>query len=120
MEAVKARKQLGIALSGGSSRAAALCLGWMRALHELKVTEKAGYLASNSGSSWFSAPFSFQTSYPVEEFLGPYIPPEELSLSLIDDTDAKGTSGSFASVVSKAKVFGKTLLGKTSSYNIMR
>jgi hypothetical protein len=114
MDDVKARKRLGIALSGGSSRAAALALGWMRALHQLKVTEKAGYLASNSGSSWFNAPFSFQTSYPVEKFLGPYIPPQELSLAVIDETNI-GTSGSFASVVSKAEVIRGGLLGKTGS-----
>ena len=115
LDSVKSKRRLGIALSGGSSRAAALSLGWMRALHQLGVTKQAGYLASNSGSSWFSAPFSFQNQYPVEKFLGPYIPPDQLSVSVLDDT-GKGTSGSFASVISKAEVVRKGLLGKVGFY----
>ncbi|WIA11774.1 hypothetical protein OEZ85_011868 [Tetradesmus obliquus] len=43
------------------------------------MTSKARYLTSNSGGSWLNAAFSFQDSVPLDSFLGPYLPPQQLS-----------------------------------------
>jgi hypothetical protein len=111
LPALAQKRHLGIAYSGGSARAAALALGWARGLHLLNFTKEAGYLASNSGSTWFNAAFSFQEMHSSKDFLGPYMPPESLTLKILDET-ARGASGSFASVMANASVLLKALLGK--------
>ncbi|WIA31502.1 hypothetical protein OEZ86_002395 [Tetradesmus obliquus] len=96
------KPKLGIAVSGGGFRAATLGLGWLRALHMLNVTSKARYLTSNSGGSWLNAAFSFQDSVPLDSFLGPYLPPQQLSQQQLQQADSG--NGSFAGVIANAGI----------------
>lgn len=54
-------KSVGIALSGGGSRSHALCLGYLRALRDLKLHEndKVQYISAVSGGSWASSLFTY-------------------------------------------------------------
>ncbi|GIL88755.1 hypothetical protein Vretimale_17198 [Volvox reticuliferus] len=83
---------LAICISGGGFRAATLGLGWLRALQILGVLKKAKYLCTCSGSSWLSSALCFQRLVSTEEFLGPYLSPEECSLEALNEVGQKGHS----------------------------
>lgn len=107
---IQSKPQLGIALSGGGFRAATLGLGYLRALHLLHITSSAKYLTSNSGGSWLAATFSFQQQVDLDTFFGPYIPPQQLSLSAIQQ--ANSTAGSFAGVIANAGILIPGAVGR--------
>ncbi len=74
------RPSFGIAFSGGGTRSAAATLGQLRALQTLGWIDQARYISANSGGSWTSVPFVFlPEGFDETRFLGPYIPPEEIS-----------------------------------------
>lgn len=98
---VLAKPNFGIALSGGGYRATTLALGWVRALYAMGYLQQARYLSSNSGGSWFNGAFSFNNQTPVAEFLGPYMPPQNLTL---DYLNRQGPSGKYGQVISKASI----------------
>jgi hypothetical protein len=50
------KPDFGIAMSGGGLRAAALGLGWLRALNKHGLITKARYISVNSGGSWITEP----------------------------------------------------------------
>ena len=58
---LKSRKNLGISMSGGGMRAATCALGWLRALNNLGVLNKARYISCNSGGSWVNLPYQLRT-----------------------------------------------------------
>lgn len=73
------RASFGIAFSGGGTRSASASLGELRALHELGWLRRARYIASNSGGSWITVPYTYlPLAIDETRFLGNYIPPEEL------------------------------------------
>lgn len=94
----------------GGYRAATLALGYMRALHMMNFTRKARYTSSNSGGSWFSAAFTYQAVMPVEEFLGPYVPPQQLTKKALQGIN-DGMQGSFATVVTNSSIIAYGLTG---------
>ncbi|MEX2410973.1 MAG: patatin-like phospholipase family protein [Candidatus Paceibacterota bacterium] len=61
------KNTLGVALSGGGSRAIAFHLGCFRALHDLGYLEKIDHISSVSGGSVFSALYNF-IDEPFEAF----------------------------------------------------
>ena len=70
------RASFGIAFSGGGTRSASASLGELRALHELGWLRRARYIASNSGGSWMTVPYTYlPLAIDEEKFLGDYIPP---------------------------------------------
>jgi hypothetical protein len=69
----------------------------------LNITSAARYITSNSGGSWLNAAFSFQDKVPLSAFLGPYIPPQQLTQQRLQQADA--SNGSFASVIANAGIF---------------
>ena len=77
LEAMTAKKKsFGIALGGGGLSAACFALGWLRALHLLGALKSAGYISSVGSSSWVHVPMSYGPKQtPLDEFLGPYVPP---------------------------------------------
>mmetsp|Transcript_69140 Transcript_69140/g.200206 ORF Transcript_69140/g.200206 Transcript_69140/m.200206 type:complete len:732 (+) Transcript_69140:96-2291(+) len=99
IKAVKMKPDFAVCLSGGGLRAASCAVGWIQALHDLEILPKVRYLCSNSGGSWFNACFSYQEHVPLDVFLGPYIPPEELTKQRLK----QHAPGSFASVIDKAR-----------------
>lgn len=73
------RPSFGLAFSGGGTRSASASLGQLRALHDLGWLQQARYIASNSGGSWISVPYTYlPLAIDEERFLGEYVPPAEL------------------------------------------
>ena len=73
------RASFGIAFSGGGTRSASASLGELRALHDLGWLRRARYIASNSGGSWITVPYTYlPLAIDEARFLGDYIPPEKL------------------------------------------
>jgi hypothetical protein len=68
----------------------------------LNITSAARYLTSNSGGSWLNAAFSFQEKVPLEPFLGPYVPPQQLTQQQLHQADTG--NGSFAGVIANAGI----------------
>jgi len=67
-------------------RATSCALGWVRALHQLGILQKARYMCTNSGGSWMNLCMSYQKAVPLEVFLGRYIPPEQLTVQAAQST----------------------------------
>lgn len=102
-----------ITLPGGY-RAATLALGYVRALHAMNLTRQARYLSSNSGGTWFNAAFTFQSKMPVGQFLGPYVPPKELTADALKQVQ-RGAQGSFAETITDAGIVLSGLTGELCS-----
>ena len=78
------KSNIGIALSGGGTRAATLSLGWLRALHELGFLVKARYISSISGGTWVHGPLTYissgQSPTTIHKYLGSRLEPHECSI----------------------------------------
>ena len=107
LASLKAKPDLAVCFSGGGFRACTNALGWARALHEMGILPKARYLCSNSGGSWFNTAFSYQDCVSNSTFLGPAIPPEQLTLARCKNL----APGSFGKVIANAP-FKKLLVRK--------
>ena len=78
---------VGVALSGGSSRSALASMGAIRALHHFNLLRHVRAISCVSGGAWFSVPFSFLPArFDEETFLGPYV--EDPGSLRLDDEDA--------------------------------
>lgn len=65
---------VGLALSGGGSRAASVSMGAVRALWHLGLMQHVRAISCVSGGSWFSVPFTFlPEQFDEREFLGPLV-----------------------------------------------
>jgi hypothetical protein len=84
------RNDLGIAFSGGGTRAATAALGQLRALHENGWLKHVRYMTAVSGGSWTSVPFVYSTADP-EALLGKTVPPQELTRAFLTARPAEGT-----------------------------
>mmetsp|Transcript_14186 Transcript_14186/g.19411 ORF Transcript_14186/g.19411 Transcript_14186/m.19411 type:complete len:605 (+) Transcript_14186:2-1816(+) len=85
------KDDIGISLSGGGLRSACLSLGWLRALHKLGILAKAKYISSISGGSWTHVPMTYHPSkQPLDEFLGPYVPPERCTVREVEKSVSSG------------------------------
>eukprot|EP00931_Biecheleriopsis_adriatica_P017564 TRINITY_DN12554_c0_g1_i2.p1 TRINITY_DN12554_c0_g1~~TRINITY_DN12554_c0_g1_i2.p1 ORF type:complete len:573 (-),score=96.76 TRINITY_DN12554_c0_g1_i2:75-1793(-) len=103
--ALQRKPSFAICLSGGGFRATTLALGWIRALHKMGFLAKAQYLCSNSGGSWFNICFSYQNVVSIENFLGDYISPDQLTPEHLASTPA----GSYSKVIADAKHAGRAM-----------
>ena len=77
---LQGKPNFAVCISGGGMRATTLATGWVRTLVQEQILKDARYLTSNSGGSWFNAAFSYlPADHDVVEFLGAYVPPEQLT-----------------------------------------
>ncbi len=87
------KPNLGLAFSGGGTRSATATLGQLRGLVELGILDKARYLSCVSGGSFTSTAFIFlPKNYQDQDFLGPVIDPQAVTIDQLEKT----TPGSFA------------------------
>jgi hypothetical protein len=101
---LKNKNDVGIAFSGGGSRAASATLGQLRALNQLHLLDKVKYISCVSGGSWASVCYTYlPSSYSDEQFLGKYMPPEKLTWKELTNNDPK--KGSLAYCISRGYVF---------------
>jgi len=84
------KQNFGLALSGGGFRACTAAVGTLRGLHLLGVYKQARYSSSNSGGSWANGPLCY-SSGSLDEFLGPYLAPEQCSSEAIDRHEEYGS-----------------------------
>ncbi len=75
------RPNVGLCLSGGSTRAMCAGIGYLRGLHVLGLLGRFRYLGAVSGGAWAAVPFSYWERGPADdtELLGPLLRPEKLS-----------------------------------------
>ena len=77
---LQGKPNFAVCISGGGMRATTLATGWVRTLFDEQILKDARYLISNSAGSWFNAAFSYlPAEHDRAEFLGAYVPPEELT-----------------------------------------
>lgn len=75
-------ENVGIAFSGGGSRAAAATTGQLRALNHLHLMDKVRYISSVSGGTWASVAYTYlPESISDEAFLGKYLPPDSITMA---------------------------------------
>ena len=91
LEALKNKSRFGIAIGGGGLSAACFALGWVRALQILGLLKKAGYVSTVGSSSWVNIPMTFGSrKISLEEFLGPYVAPNECIEATVQRSVAAG------------------------------
>mmetsp|Transcript_4505 Transcript_4505/g.18101 ORF Transcript_4505/g.18101 Transcript_4505/m.18101 type:complete len:646 (-) Transcript_4505:1053-2990(-) len=101
-----------VCMAGGGVRAATCALGYLRGLQTAGVMEHyVTHLVTNSGASWCSIPYSFQAQCSTDAFLGPVLPPEELSLSSAREDGSR--EGGFAATISRARILRAYCCGVT-------
>ena len=87
LEYIKDKENIGIVLPVGGLRACVYSYGILRGLHHLNILQKTRYMVSVSGSSWLTSIFCYQKLCSNCEFLGKYIPPEELTLKKLQTVE---------------------------------
>ena len=88
---------IGIALSGGGTRAACFSLGFLRALNDLGLLQKAKYISSISGGSWTACPLAHSPSTSLSTFLGERVEESACTLVALEKIASQG----HAAVLSK-------------------
>ena len=84
------KKKIGLAFSGGGTRAACTTWGFLQALNDYKINGKSllhidniSYISANSGSTWVLLPLLYQpiegTPFKIDDILGPYVSESDLS-----------------------------------------
>lgn len=101
ISSVQQKPSLGIAISGGGWRAAALGYGWLRAMHLMNITTSAQYLSTTSAGAWAAVPYAY-TAAPLNRFFSPYFEPNNLTTARLSTSLTPGSWGMYAA--------GKTLL----------
>ena len=76
-------RDLGVAFSGGGTRAATATLGQLRALHENGWLKRVRYVSAVSGSTWSAVPFVYSTATP-EILLGKTAAHDELTKAFLE------------------------------------
>ena len=87
---VSRTNNVGLAFSGGGSRAMVAAAGQLAALHELGLLREVRYISGISGGSWATAAYSFAqlgqngTARDDDELLGRITAPENISTTSLD------------------------------------
>jgi hypothetical protein len=76
-------RDLGVAFSGGGTRAATATLGQLRALHENGWLKRVRYVSAVSGSTWAAVPFVYSMATP-ENLLGRTVAHKELTKAFLE------------------------------------
>jgi len=73
---------VGVAFSGGGTRALAATMGQLRGLRTLGVLDHVSFLSSVSGGTWASALYTYlPASFSEDDFLGPVVAPQDITVS---------------------------------------
>lgn len=76
---------VGVAFSGGGTRAATAAVGQLRGLRANGWLEKVDYVSAVSGGAWAAIPFAY-SSYSLDELLGPHVPTTRLDAESVRKT----------------------------------
>ena len=81
-----AKKFIGVALSGGGSRAMSCAMGQMRGLLDSFLYNYIGAISCVSGGSWFGTPFSYAAaSFSDATLVGTQTPPSQLTVQQLQN-----------------------------------
>lgn len=105
---LQCRASLGLAFSGGGTRAQIAALGQLRGLMDLGILEDVKYITGISGGSWAAASFVYATT-PTAEYLGDLQPPEDITMESLGKTTG-GVGRYFAVDRNLIAVIAETLL----------
>ena len=95
------RREVGVAFSGGGTRSASASLGQLRALSELGLLGRIGYISAVSGGSWACTPFTYlPPMFSDVDFLGRPVEPEDLTPAKLTELDPT----SFAHAVANSSI----------------
>jgi hypothetical protein len=108
---LKDRPDLGIAFSGGGTRAATAELGQLRGLQQLGWLSRVRYVSAVSGGGWAAIPFVY-SKQPLEDLLGTYQSPDALNLDEVKNV-AKGGLGV---AISKSSLVSGAIREGTATY----
>jgi hypothetical protein len=73
---------VGVAFSGGGTRALSATMGQLRGLRALGVLDDVTFLSSVSGGTWAAAPYTYlPASYSEDDLLGPVVAPQDITVS---------------------------------------
>jgi hypothetical protein len=94
------RPNLGLAFSGGGTRSASATLGQLRGLKHIGLLDKVRYCSCVSGSSLTTIAFTYlPDSWTDKTFLGPVIPPEDLTIEHLRQTDHNSCAHTIANSI---------------------
>ena len=97
---INRRRDCGVAFSGGGTRSASATVGQLRALNQLGLLQKIGYISCVSGGSWTSVPFTYLPApWSDETFLGPVLAPGEITPEHLEQTDRNSFAHAIANSV---------------------
>lgn len=100
-----ANVKVGLALSGGGTRAIAWGLGVLRALEHMGLMSKFDALSTVSGGTWIGAPYMFQTKYTLDELFGPMTDPGKLTEQELNKASARLNDMSSEPTTAKLALF---------------
>ena len=84
------RGQVGVCFSGGGTRSASCTHGQLRALDDLGLIDRIGYISCVSGGSWASLPYTYLSEHWEDsQFLGPVLEPDELSMDALEEVNER-------------------------------
>ncbi|WP_371396633.1 hypothetical protein [Fretibacter rubidus] len=85
---IKARDDLGLAVSGGGTRSMSHSLGYFRALRDMGIMDKIRYIGAISGGSWISTPYCYLPhNISDHEYLGDDVETRQLKPEFIRNDD---------------------------------
>ena len=100
-----AKRDFGVAFSGGGTRSASATIGQLRGLSANGWLKHVGYISSVSGGTWASMPFVF-SQHDDATFLGPVVSPGAITWNDLKTTH----EGSFNHNIEKAGLDGGKIL----------
>jgi hypothetical protein len=85
------RPSIAISFSGGGARSFNASLGYLAALHQLDLLKNVRYIGGISGGCWATLAYSYlqHLDIPDEVFLGPIIPPNEITMKKLEVMDKR-------------------------------
>ncbi len=101
-----AKRGLGLAFSGGGTRAASATIGQLRGLRTNGWLDRFGYISSVSGGTWAAVPYVY-SQHDDETFLGPARRPQEITWQNLVTIPAGAFNGNIANAALDS---GKVLL----------
>lgn len=107
--------KVGVALSGGGSRAMVAGIGQLLGLEQLGLLGQVRALSTVSGGSWVGVPWTFRPAKLSDaELLGTYTAPQDLSPTLVNELEPTTLGNQVTSEFSGADILWAMLTGSIS------
>jgi len=89
-DSIGAKAKFGVCFSGGGTRSAICTHGQLKALDDIGVLDKVGYLSCVSGGAWAAVPYTYlDQHWSDSNFFGSIVEPEKLTLEKLSEISDK-------------------------------